>query len=116
MLPLSPTTGRFEARATDTASHFVPSHDRGKWSHPRLDAPHVHQVIVRDDDDGGLEVLACDLGNNVVWRLEHVAYGNEAWKVKGQIGSGLKDGDGPRHAVVHPKRQSVWPKCAHPRV
>lgn len=105
MLPLDPTTGRFAAKATDPAQHFVPSFEKGKWSHPRLDAPHVHQIVIRENN----EVLACDLGNNVVWRLAYAPDAAESscpWAVRGKI-DGLQDGDGARHAVLHPTRRFI---------
>jgi 6-phosphogluconolactonase (cycloisomerase 2 family) len=98
-LPLSPE-GRFLLDATDPTTHFHPKHQ--KWTHPRLDEPHVHHVMTR-----GNEVLACDLGTNKVWRLRRgdSTKGEDAWVVNGAVQDGLADGDGPRHAAIHPERE-----------
>ena len=67
-------------------------------THPRQDEPHVHQIVVRQR-----EVIACDLGSNKAWRLRLGGEDDKTrWVVCGTIEDGLVDGDGPRHAVVHP--------------
>ena len=99
-LPLDPA-GRFTSKSTDPARRFYPPYTPS--SHPRLDAPHVHQVLCNGD-----EVITCDLGNNVVWRLarDEVA-GDGSWLVRGVI-DGLAPGDGPRHAVIHPNGKYIY--------
>ncbi|KAK8861761.1 hypothetical protein IAR55_002584 [Kwoniella newhampshirensis] len=64
--------------------------------HHRQEAPHVHQIIVHRD-----EIIAPDLGSNKVWRLK------KGFELFGEV-SGLEDGDGPRHAVVHPNGTHIY--------
>lgn len=85
--------GRFASQST--SHHFIPQHE--PWSHPRLDSPHVHHALTH-----GTEVITCDLGSNKLWGLKQ---GEKDWDVIGTI-EGFEDGDGPRHAVVHPDGKS----------
>lgn len=95
-LPLDPETGRLLTKATQDSQAFIPTYTPSQ--HPRLEAPHVHQIIAREE-----EVIACDLGCNKVWRLRLGGPDDQSrWVVGGTIEEGLVDGDGPRHAVVHP--------------
>ena len=96
-LPLDPDTGRFLTDRTQESQAFHPKYTPSPSHHPRLDAAHVHQVIVRDN-----EVIACDLGCNKVWRVRMGGPEDKSrWVVGGTIEEGLVDGDGPRHAVIH---------------
>jgi 6-phosphogluconolactonase len=72
--------------------------------HPRQEAPHAHQVIILPGGQGGeaeteTEILTPDLGSDRVLRTRLV--GDKLEKV-GEF-TGFEQGDGPRHAVVHPK-------------
>ena len=50
----------------------------------------------------GTDVVTCDLGCNKLWRLRQGGEGDSArWVVSGVV-DGFDDGDGPRHAVIHP--------------
>ncbi|WVF66070.1 hypothetical protein IAT40_000809 [Kwoniella sp. CBS 6097] len=78
--------------------------------HYRQEAPHVHQVVVHND-----EILTPDLGANKVWRWKWDASApveGEGKKGKleliGEVSEGLEDGDGPRHLVVHPSGTHVY--------
>lgn len=69
-------------------------------THERQESPHIHQVVVFKD-----EIICCDLGNDCVWRLRLGGEEDESrWVVKDVIRD-FEDGDGPRHAVVHPGGQ-----------
>jgi 6-phosphogluconolactonase len=97
-LPLDPDTGRFLTDRAQDSQTFHPVYTPSPSNHPRLEAAHVHQVIVRDN-----EVIACDLGSNKVWRLRMGGPEDRSrWVVEGTVESGLIDGDGPRHVVIHP--------------
>lgn len=76
---------------------FTPSHSPLK--HHRQEQAHVHQIVLHKS-----EILVPDLGSNKVWRLK---WTGEIFDVVGEI-SGLEDGDGPRHCVVHPQGESYF--------
>ncbi|KIR32568.1 hypothetical protein I352_04993 [Cryptococcus deuterogattii MMRL2647] len=76
---------------------FTPSHSPLK--HHRQEQAHVHQIVLHEG-----EILVPDLGSNKVWKLK---WTGKNFDVVGEI-SGLEDGDGPRHCVVHPQGTHIY--------
>ncbi|WWD16317.1 hypothetical protein CI109_100743 [Kwoniella shandongensis] len=68
-------------------------------SHPRQESPHVHQIVIYND-----EIIAPDLGSNKVWRLK---WDGKSMSLFGEV-SGLEVGDGPRHVVIHPNGTHIY--------
>lgn len=87
--------GLFTRQAPLSEHIFTPSHSPLK--HHRQEHAHVHQIVLHEE-----EILVPDLGSNKVWRLK---WTGKSFDVVGEI-SGLEDGDGPRHCVVHPEGES----------
>ncbi|WVQ93702.1 hypothetical protein IAU59_000779 [Kwoniella sp. CBS 9459] len=107
VLPLEPS-GLFAVPSPPRHRIYKTSYSPLK--HYRQEAPHVHQVVVHND-----EILTPDLGANKVWRWkwnpsEPAGEAGEKGKLEliGEISEGLKDGDGPRHLVVHPSGSHVY--------
>lgn len=77
-------------------SHELPR-DLPARIHNRQEAPHSHQIVIHGD-----EIIVPDLGSNVVWRLR---YSDGQWETVRSV-NGFEEGDGPRHAVLHPNGKS----------
>lgn len=97
-VPLGPDGlfARDNSGNVQVSTHSLPR-DLPPRVHRRQEAPHAHQIVIHND-----EVIVPDLGNNVVWRLR---FEDGKWELAGSV-RGFEDGDGPRHAVLHPNGMS----------
>ncbi|WVR03645.1 hypothetical protein IAU60_000640 [Kwoniella sp. DSM 27419] len=100
VVPLQPS-GHFAVRSVPASRHYSAQYPSVPFKHYRQEAPHVHQVVLHDD-----EILTPDLGSNVVWRWKWDDK-EERLELLGKV-SGLQDGDGPRHLVVHPSGTHLY--------
>ncbi|WWC85987.1 uncharacterized protein L201_000858 [Kwoniella dendrophila CBS 6074] len=70
--------------------------------HWRQESAHMHQVVLYKD-----QILVPDLGSNKLYRYKWDSKAKKLNLIE-EINDGLKDGDGPRHLVVHPTGSHLY--------